>query len=136
MNKISLQRLETCAMDLQIIMRQVDSHFPLVVLEGHRDQVAQDIAYAQGTSKLKWPNSNHNSMPSNAVDVIFDPVDFKDTNRLHYLAGFILGTAIKLKDEGKILHLLRWGGNWKNDNDKDRSGLADLVHFELIPIKE
>lgn len=136
MQEASLEKLATCAMDLQILIKEVDTYFPCQVLEGHRRQAAQDEAFAEGASKLKWPHGKHNAVPSNAVDVAYLPIDFKDVNRFHYFAGFVLATAIKLKEEGKMLHSIRWGGNWLNDNDKTRDGLADLVHFELIPIKE
>ncbi len=43
---------------------------------GHRNQADQDREFAEGDSKLQWPRSKHNSLPSRAVDVWPYPVDW------------------------------------------------------------
>ncbi len=43
-----------------------------------------------------------------------------------------MGIAQKLKDEGKITHSIRWGGDWNmNTMIKDES-FRDTGHFELV----
>lgn len=128
----SFSKLSTCHIDLQTLFYEVVKNFDCTVLEGHRGQADQDKAYADGKSKLKWPNGNHNANPSNAVDVSPYPINWNDTKRFYYFAGYVLGVAHKLKDEGKITHSIRFGGDWDRDNDLSDQTFNDLVHFELV----
>lgn len=43
-----------------------------------------------------------------------------------------MGLAQKLKEEGKMSHSVRYGGDWDSDKDIDDQNFRDLVHFELI----
>jgi len=72
---------------------------------------------------LKWPNGNHNKLPSLAVDAIPHPVDWKDLERFNILGKFILTIA----QEQNIK--IEWGGNWKK-NPNDLIGW-DAPHYEL-----
>lgn len=53
------------------------------------------------------------------------------THNLAFLAGVITSTANRLYSEGKITHLIRWGGNWDKDGEiiTDQR-FQDLPHFE------
>lgn len=101
-------------------------HFDCRVLEGHRNQEKQDAAFEKGHSKLKWPNSKHNKLPCNAVDVAPYPVDWKDRERMTYFAGFVVATGRQMGVK------LRWGGDWDKDTEVSDNGFDDLVHFELV----
>lgn len=127
----SLEQLATCHPDLQTLFNVVIKYFDCTVTEGFRDATAQNKAFAEGKSKLKWPNGNHNKSPSTAVDVYPCPIDFNDTRRFYYFAGFVLGIAKQLKAEGKISHSIRWGGDWDSDTEVKDNTFNDLVHFEL-----
>lgn len=128
----SFSKLSTCHSELQALFYEVVRNIDCLILEGHRGQEAQDMAFAANMSKLKWPNGNHNQSPSMAVDVSPYPIDWKDSKRFYYFSGYVLGIAQKLKDEGKMTHAVRWGGNWDSDNDLNDNKFNDLVHFELI----
>ncbi len=43
---------------------------------GHRTKSDQDREFAEGDSKVPWPRSKHNTLPSRAVDVWPYPVDW------------------------------------------------------------
>jgi peptidoglycan L-alanyl-D-glutamate endopeptidase CwlK len=43
-----------------------------------------------------------------------------------------MGIAQKLKDDGKMTHSVRFGGDWDGDKDITDQKFNDLVHFELI----
>jgi hypothetical protein len=45
------------------------------ILCGHREEKEQNEAFNKGNSKLKWPQSKHNSLPSLAVDIAPFPVN-------------------------------------------------------------
>ena len=121
----SNQKLETCVDDLQKLFREVVKHYDCTILVGHRTEEAQNKAFEEGKSKLKFPQSNHNSYPSKAVDVAPYPIDWSDTERFYHFAGYVLATADQLGIN------IRWGGDWDMDKDFDDQDFNDLVHFEV-----
>jgi len=116
--KKSKKNLNTCHEDLQIILKEAIKVYDFSVLCGHRGEKEQNEAFANGKSKLKYPKSNHNQLPSNAVDIAPYPIDWKDINRFYELAGIIKGIA-HILDIGII-----WGGDWKF--------FKDYPHFERL----
>lgn len=118
----SLERLRTCHQDLQTIFHYVIKYMDCTVVCGHRNKKDQDDVFEQGFSKVKWPNSKHNSMPSMAVDVVPYPVDWYDRERFKHFAGFVKGVAQMLKDYGAISNDIEWGGDWK---------FVDMPHYQL-----
>ena len=121
----SKSRLHTCDERLQDLFEEVVKSFDCSVLEGHRGKEKQNAAYDKGNSKLRYPKGKHNKIPSIAVDVIPYPIDWKDRDRMHYFAGFVLGIAKK-----KGLKI-RWGGDWNMDTHTKDNRFDDLVHFEI-----
>ena len=124
-NKTSKDRLTTCDERLQKVFMEVIKHFDCTVTEGHRGQEAQDRAFAEGKSKLKFPFGNHNSIPSKAIDVYPYPVDMNDSKRFYYFAGFVMGIATSMGIK------LRFGGDWNQDTQLKDNKFQDLCHFEI-----
>jgi hypothetical protein len=122
----SLDELATCDRRLQVIMDEAIQHIDVAVICGNRGEEAQNKAFADGKTKLKWPESKHNSKPSKAMDVVPNPVDWNDLKRFIYMAGIIMGIAackgIKL----------RWGGDWNSNDLLSDEKFPDLAHFELV----
>ena len=123
--KRSIGRLQTCDQKLQELFYEVVKHFDCSVIEGHRGEERQNKAYAEGKSKLKYPNGKHNQTPSIAVDVAPYPIDWSDRDRFHYFGGFVLGVA---KEMGMNI---RCGGDWNQDTQTKDNKFDDLVHFEI-----
>lgn len=74
MNKSGLKKLKTCHPDIVRLALAVDERFPIQCICGKRGQVEQDKAYQNGMSRLKYPNSKHNTEPlSEAGDFVPDP---------------------------------------------------------------
>lgn len=132
----SLERLATCDTRLQQVVRKAMKHdlMDFTVLVGHRDQAAQDEAFFSGASKLRWPDSKHNSLPSLAIDIapwpvrwgeVGSPTRVKDIGRFYMLAGIVLAASRQLEIT------VRWGGNWKMNGNVYDQDFDDLVHFEL-----
>ena len=96
------------------------------VLEGHRDEERQNKLFDEGKTKVKYPNGRHNAKPSRAVDVVPYPVDWKDRERFHLFAGFVLGIARSMNIK------LRWGGDWNMNFEVDDNKFDDFPHFELL----
>ena len=124
-SQTSKDRLATCDARLQRVFNEVIKHFDCKVLQGHRGQAEQDKAFAEGASQKKWPNGNHNSMPSKAVDVAPFPVDWNDSKRFYYFAGFVMATAKAMGIK------LRFGGDWDRDTQLKDNKFNDLVHWEI-----
>jgi len=125
-SELSQSRLATCDERLQRIFREVIKHYDCTVLCGHRDEHSQMEAYRSGHSKLRFPQSKHNSFPSRAVDVSPTPIDWKDTIRFYHFAGFVMATSIQLGIK------LRHGGDWDSDFNFSEEKFKDIVHFELV----
>jgi peptidoglycan L-alanyl-D-glutamate endopeptidase CwlK len=121
----SINRIKTCDQRLQELFYEVVKHFDCTIIEGSRGKERQDKAYADGKSKVKYPNGKHNQFPSVAVDVAPYPIDWSDRDRFHYFGGFVLGVA---KQKGLNI---RWGGDWDMDTQTKDNKFDDLVHFEI-----
>lgn len=129
----STWKLLSCHPELQLLFNEVIKTFDCTILEGFRNEEAQNKAFDTGNSKLKWPNGKHNKSPSMAVDVSPYPVQWDKINRFYWFAGYVMGIAQKLKDEGKMKMSVRYGGDWDSDKDITDNKFQDLVHFELVP---
>ena len=121
----SLEALASCDPRLIQLFQRVVERWDCVVLEGHRGEAAQNEAFEKGTSKLRWPDGNHNHLPSLAADVAPYPVQWGNRERFILFAGFVLGVASQLGIP------LRWGGDWDSDGDTRDECFSDLVHFEI-----
>lgn len=127
----SRKQLATCHPELQLLFNEVIKFYDCKVLEGYRNQADQEKAFNAGNSKLHYPNGKHNRLPSIAADVSPFPVNWNDTKRFYWFAGFVLGIAVQLKSQGKMQFDVRYGGDWDNDKDINDQTFNDLVHFEL-----
>lgn len=127
----SLRKLATCHPELQVLFNEVIKYWDCAILEGHRNEADQEIAFRAGNTKLHFPQGKHNSTPSMAVDVVPVPLDWKDIQRFTLFAGYVLGTAEQLRAAGKMTYPVRWGGSWANDKLLTKNQFNDFPHFEL-----
>lgn len=121
----SLANLSQAHPDLQVLFHRVIEVFDCAVICGYRGPEEQEAAFNAGTSKAHFGQSKHNQMPSLAVDVVPCPIDWKDTDRMHYFAGVVMGIALQLGLR------VRWGGDWNGNTILSDQKLHDLPHFEL-----
>lgn len=124
-SETSRNRLLTAHADLQAVFNRVILYRDCMILCGHRGQAEQDEALRNGKSKLGWPKSAHNALPSRAVDAAPYPLDWNDLDRFRVFAGFVLGVAATMGIT------LRWGGDWDGDGTNRDQTFHDLPHFEL-----
>jgi len=122
----SKERLETCHPLLQEILNEAIKYIDFSVLCGTRDKAAQDKAVADKASKVEYPNSKHNSMPSMAVDVAPYPIDWDDVKRFAFLQGILKGIALS---KGITI---RSGIDWNGDGDITDHKFMDWPHIELV----
>lgn len=125
----SRRALSTTHKLIQMIFNEAINHIDISVLEGYRDEKAQNEAYAKGNSQVKFPHSKHNTYPSMAVDAVPYPIDWKDTQRMTYFSGVIKGIAsVMLKGTG---YKLIGGIDWDDDMNIKEHKFLDYPHFEL-----
>jgi len=120
----SLDNLGQAHQDLQTICNYAIKYVDFTIICGHRGEMEQNAAYDLGNSKLRYPKSKHNKIPSLAFDFI--PYPFKgwsDTTDFIRVANFIKGIAVMLKSYGAIESSISYGGDWKN--------FKDYPHIEL-----
>jgi peptidoglycan L-alanyl-D-glutamate endopeptidase CwlK len=122
LGKTSRARLLTCHPDLirfvSALADDVDAGLvpgvsDISVACGHRNKADQDREFAEGDSKLEWPKSKHNSLPSRAVDVWLYPVSWGDLRPWRALRAHALVVAARL---GIKIRVISW----------------DWPHFELV----
>lgn len=98
------------------------------LITGHRTASEQDALYPTYT-KVKWPNSKHNSVPSLAVDLQPYPYPADNETKLRQQLAYIAGRVIQwAKQKG---YDIRWGGDWDQDGDNVDNNFDDLFHFEV-----
>jgi len=127
----SKKRLLECHPDLQRLFNEVIKHWNCAVITGHRGKLEQDQAFNEFRSKLKFPQSKHNKIPSRGTDVIpwfpeFPHIRWNDREAFYCFGGFVLGIAAVIGIK------IRWGGDWDQDEELHDQSFFDLPHFELI----
>lgn len=122
----SLENLSQAHPKFQQLFNEVINLVDCSVICGFRDEKEQNRAYASGVSRVKWPRSMHNKVPSLAVDVVPYPLDWKDYKRFFYFAGVVKAVAAQLNIP------IRWGGDWNGNQIFTDERFSDLPHYELI----
>lgn len=128
----SREQLRSCHEDLRTLFTEVLPYWDHTILEGHRSKADQNAAFDNKRSKVQWPDSKHNRIPSMAVDVAPYPIDWDDHIRFAAFAGYVLATADRLYREGRMRHKVRWGGDWDRDGHNKDQTFNDFPHFELV----
>lgn len=125
----SLKQIDTLHPDLQRVLWEAIKTVNFRVQEGHRGEDAQNAAVQNGNSKLKWPKSMHNSVPSFAVDLLPWPFDFrddwKDKARFARMMGHVESAALRLGVN------IRLGIDWDQDGKTIDETFQDFPHVEL-----
>jgi len=128
----STKRLSQCDERLQLLLYEVIKYYDCKIITGHRTEEVQNEKFELGQSKVKWPNSKHNSLPSKAVDVAPYPIpkdwgkEWKDRVKFYELKAILFYEAARANIK------LRFGGDWDMDTDYHDNIFEDLVHFEIV----
>lgn len=121
----SLAHLGTCdpllILLFQRAIKRADLRRDMKVVYGYRGKADQDALVAKGASKLRWPNSRHNTTPAQAVDVVplFGGKVSYDWPDYHAIAPSIKAEWAEMVAEGLVPAgvTLEWGGDWKRFPD-------------------
>jgi hypothetical protein len=121
----SKARLADCHPKLRRLVEEVSARLDrtrkhdLTVVCGRRNEADQNAAYAAGTSKLQYPDSKHNRMPSAAVDLAPYPTDWGHENGFAWLAGYVSAVADDLDIDIDV------GALWRKFPDAPHIELTD-----------
>lgn len=127
----SLRNRENVDSELLGVFNEVLVIYDHSIICGHRIEVDQTTAYENKRSKKQWPDSRHNALPSEAVDVLpwFDDGRSYTREDQCVFAGVVKAVAFRRGVS------IRWGGDWDGDNKRnntDGTTLDDLAHFEIV----
>lgn len=140
MNKWSKQSKEnyrTLHPDLKLLADEVLKIHDCTIRQGYRDERTQNRYFKKGTSKVKYPDSKHNKMPSEAIDLspYIPNVNPWDMEHVLHFAGIVQAIASQLYTEGSMSKKLIWGGSWGHNLDAplafDEDKFFDGIHFSL-----
>lgn len=119
--------LKTLAPELRTVLHTVLQLRDISLIQGHRGEEEQNRYFKQQVSKVEWPNSKHNSWPSDAVDLQPSPYNAETLREdLSYIAGLMVGVGHQLGLD------IRWGGDWDEDGETADNSFDDLFHFEIV----
>lgn len=137
-SRISTDRKKSCHIDLQVLADEVIKIHDCTVVTGHRDKITQNQLFADGFSRVQYPNGNHNKTPSYAIDLApyvpsMGGLTY-DREYSLYFAGMVLATADRLYRSGLMTHKVKWGGNWSTNRNRSFKDISfyDGLHFELV----
>lgn len=122
----SLQKLKDCDERLVELCFEVLKVMDITILVTYRNEADQNRAYIEKKSKLKFPKSKHNVIPSLAVDCAPLPLDWNDHKRFYFMMGVFKAKADQLGLK------IRLGGDFNNDNNLLNDSFVDLPHIELV----
>ena len=114
---------------LQLLMDEVLKVHDITLISGHRGEMEQNILKKNKKSKLAYPDSRHNSLPSEAVDFAKwnktkPRIRWEDRMQTQYMAGYVQATADRLGIK------IRLGADWNGDLIFDEK-FYDPFHVEL-----
>jgi peptidoglycan L-alanyl-D-glutamate endopeptidase CwlK len=133
-----LEKLKDVDVRLAALCRRVASYdIPFKVLTGHRNEADQNKAFAEGKSQKRWPDGEHNALPSKAIDVvpiyvdITTKIDWNDAYAVCRLAGFFEATAYAMGFRVRLG--MDWNGNWRTAGKGDpKERFFDAYHIEIL----
>jgi len=127
----SMKQLDTLRKEFQDVFIEVIKVFDLSIIQGRRGKEEQNRYYDEGTTTLRYPESNHNKTPCDAADCIPWPTGWKNIAMFYRMMAALFRAANKVKAK------VRSGGDWRRDgtlnNYTMRNGkkpLQDRPHIE------
>ncbi len=115
--------------DLQALVDEVLRIVPfdVALTDSFRGMAEQMAAFADGATKVRWPDGKHNREPSWAVHIDPYPINYSNDLLYYTLAGVVMTAARELGMQERV----RWGGDWNGNLDLNEETFRDLAHWEL-----
>lgn len=127
----SKKNLGSVCPELQVVFERALSLglIDISVIQGGRGKAEQNIYFKLEKSRVEWPYSKHNKIPSQALDAApyVNGKASADWRHCIYLAGLVTGIGASMGIK------IRWGGNWDMDGEPiTDQDFQDLWHYEVI----
>lgn len=122
----SKTQLMSCHPDLIRLANKVIEFVDHSITCGHRGEVDQNKAFDEGKSQKRYPDGEHNKVPSNAMDVAPYPINWNDEEAFTLLAGVYFGVAAMMGIK------IRIGADWDGDFNILEHKFKDRPHIELV----
>lgn len=113
----SEERLLTCHPDIVKVCRELIKQYDFAVLCGHRGKEEQNAAFDAGNSRLIYPQSAHNRVPSHAVDIAPYPVDWGNLVHFREMLCRFDALAKLMRERGEIDSEFEYGADWDSFKD-------------------
>ena len=134
----SMDKLRTTHVDLQTLFQVVVKYFDCTVVSGNRTTEEQQALYAKGRTSpggivthCDGVRNKSKHQGGRAADVVPYPVGWHDLDRMKYFAGFVIGIARILKEQGLIDNEIISGYDWDGDTQVKDTNFVDLPHFQI-----
>lgn len=118
---LSRSRLAQVHPKLRAVAEDAIKEIDFAIDCGYRGEAEQNLAFKNGFSKLRFPRSKHNKMPSRAFD--FRPWPFRGWMAPGIEKDFERVAKVIKASAAKLGVKVVWGGDWK--------AFKDRPHFEL-----
>jgi len=144
----SQANFDSCCPEIQRILLYIKDELKIdhSVLCGHRPEDVQNALFYEVPPKthVKWPDSRHNSFPSDAVDVVpytripnrFGGIHWHDKDskiKEAYFREMVRFAAIfQMVALLKFNIKTRWGGDWDKDWSVMDNKFNDYPHHEMV----
>ena len=92
----SRKNLEKAHPDLQRLAHAILEEMDIAVICSYRGEVEQNEAFRTGKSRLKYPQSKHNVIPSRAIDIVPIPLDWNNIKSFEKMCSVAERKAAKL----------------------------------------
>lgn len=132
----SVRQRGTLHPDLQTLLDVAIKKIDFVIIEGFRNEAAQNDAFKRGASKLKWPHGKHNRYPSIAVDIApvyyakGAAINWEDVPAFARLMGYIERIADELELDVRLG--LDWDMDFRTAGHDPGETFRDAPHLELV----
>lgn len=124
----SRAKLENLHPDMVRVVNRAITIYDFTIGQTTRTEEQHEDYIDRGTTTVPYFKTRHKPNKdglSEAVDIIPWPIDWKDLNRFHFLAGAMFMAAAIENVE------IVWGGDWNSNKDFTDQDFNDLPHFEL-----
>ena len=129
----SLRRIRSCHTVLETLFTRIVAKRDIAIAEGERDEAKQNLYFAKELSKVKYPDSKHNSSPSMAADVCPYPEMWDSIPAFKEIRALVLAEWKLMEKEGLTGgYDLRHGADWDSDGDTTDQTFMDWPHWELV----
>ncbi len=142
-SKSSQVQLDTCHPDIQLILNELIKIYDFKVIEGLRTTERQQLLFNEKVTKIDGIKELSKHQAKNGISLAVDimPVKLKtnafsghikDDARFYTMQGMVKAISLKLYQENKIQHKIRFGLDWDGDDTYRDQTFHDLPHIELI----